>query len=182
MLLLSQARLGLPAQGAGACGICTTAFLLENEVVGIHYMCYISSIMHALLALLTCPVVVRGLGAGVWWWKESGDGSGGLQAIDGLQALFFDPPAPASAFPPPEASVELVPRGRSHRIPVPAQVHACQVCPGHVPAPPSISSPPPDTRSKMKGRTVLYIPIESLPMKPEAVVKDKALIQRLESE
>ncbi|XP_059574595.1 dynein axonemal heavy chain 2 isoform X3 [Alligator mississippiensis] len=38
-----------------------------------------------------------------------------------------------------------------------------------------------DTRSKMKGRTVLYIPIESLPMKPEAVVKDKALIQRLET-
>uniref|UniRef100_A0A8C8SM12 Dynein axonemal heavy chain 2 n=1 Tax=Pelusios castaneus TaxID=367368 RepID=A0A8C8SM12_9SAUR len=38
-----------------------------------------------------------------------------------------------------------------------------------------------DTRSKMKGRTVLYIPIEALTMKPEVVVKDKALIQRLET-
>ncbi|XP_043393066.1 dynein axonemal heavy chain 2 isoform X2 [Chelonia mydas] len=38
-----------------------------------------------------------------------------------------------------------------------------------------------DTRSKMKGRTVLYIPIEALTMKPEVVVKDKALVQRLET-
>ncbi|XP_029769486.1 dynein heavy chain 2, axonemal [Terrapene carolina triunguis] len=38
-----------------------------------------------------------------------------------------------------------------------------------------------DTRSKMKGRTVLYIPIEALSMKPEVVVKDKALVQRLET-
>lgn len=34
----------------------------------------------------------------------------------------------------------------------------------------------------MKGRTVLYIPIEALTMKPEVVAKDKALVQRLESE
>lgn len=45
-----------------------------------------------------------------------------------------------------------------------------------------LSLPSPDTRSKMKGRTVLYIPIEALTMKPEVVVKDKALVQRLESE
>ncbi|KAL8177104.1 UNVERIFIED_CONTAM: hypothetical protein K2H54_042114 [Gekko kuhli] len=39
-----------------------------------------------------------------------------------------------------------------------------------------------DTRSKMRGRTVLYIPIEALAIKPEVAVKDKALVQRLESE
>ncbi|XP_077169770.1 dynein axonemal heavy chain 2 isoform X1 [Paroedura picta] len=37
-----------------------------------------------------------------------------------------------------------------------------------------------DTRSKMRGRTVLYIPIEALAIKPEVAVKDKALVQRLE--
>lgn len=39
-----------------------------------------------------------------------------------------------------------------------------------------------DTRSKMRGRTVLYIPIEALGITPEVAVKDKALVQRLESE
>uniref|UniRef100_A0A8D0HGT5 Dynein axonemal heavy chain 2 n=1 Tax=Sphenodon punctatus TaxID=8508 RepID=A0A8D0HGT5_SPHPU len=38
-----------------------------------------------------------------------------------------------------------------------------------------------DTRSKMKDRTVLYIPIEALAMQPEVAVKDKALVQRLET-
>ncbi|XP_048373762.1 dynein axonemal heavy chain 2 [Sphaerodactylus townsendi] len=38
-----------------------------------------------------------------------------------------------------------------------------------------------DTRSKMRGRTVLYIPIEALAAKPEVAVKDKALVRRLET-
>ncbi|KAJ7313214.1 hypothetical protein JRQ81_004493, partial [Phrynocephalus forsythii] len=38
-----------------------------------------------------------------------------------------------------------------------------------------------DTRSKMRGRTVLYIPIESLTIKTEVALKDKALVQRLET-
>lgn len=39
-----------------------------------------------------------------------------------------------------------------------------------------------DTRYKLEGHTVLYIPTEAMNMKPEAVVKDKDLVQRLESE
>ncbi|KAK9398332.1 dynein heavy chain 2 axonemal-like [Crotalus adamanteus] len=39
-----------------------------------------------------------------------------------------------------------------------------------------------DTRYKMKGRTVLYIPIESRSISAEVALKDKALVQRLESE
>nr|XP_028557519.1 dynein heavy chain 2, axonemal isoform X1 [Podarcis muralis]XP_028557522.1 dynein heavy chain 2, axonemal isoform X1 [Podarcis muralis] len=38
-----------------------------------------------------------------------------------------------------------------------------------------------DTRSKMRGRTILYIPIESLTIKTEMALKDKALVQRLET-
>ncbi|XP_006863561.1 PREDICTED: dynein heavy chain 2, axonemal [Chrysochloris asiatica] len=37
-----------------------------------------------------------------------------------------------------------------------------------------------DTRYKLEGRTVLYIPAEAMNMKPEVVVKDKELVQRLE--
>ena len=39
-----------------------------------------------------------------------------------------------------------------------------------------------DTRYKLEGHTVLYIPTEAMNMKPEVVVKDKELVQRLESE
>lgn len=39
-----------------------------------------------------------------------------------------------------------------------------------------------DTRYKLEGHTVLYIPTEAVNLKPEAVVKDKELVQRLESE
>lgn len=39
-----------------------------------------------------------------------------------------------------------------------------------------------DTRYKLEGHTVLYIPAEAMNMEPEAVVKDKELVQRLESE
>lgn len=39
-----------------------------------------------------------------------------------------------------------------------------------------------DTRYKLEGHTVLYIPAEALNMKPEVVFKDKELVQRLESE
>lgn len=39
-----------------------------------------------------------------------------------------------------------------------------------------------DTRYKLEGHTVLYIPAEAMNMKPEVVVKDKELVQRLESE
>lgn len=39
-----------------------------------------------------------------------------------------------------------------------------------------------DTRWKMEGKTVLYIPHEGLQVDPEAASKDKELIQRLESE
>ncbi|XP_053218034.1 dynein axonemal heavy chain 2 isoform X2 [Podarcis raffonei] len=38
-----------------------------------------------------------------------------------------------------------------------------------------------DTRSKMRGRTILYIPVESLTIKTEMALKDKALVQRLET-
>uniref|UniRef100_A0A8C0I316 Dynein axonemal heavy chain 2 n=1 Tax=Balaenoptera musculus TaxID=9771 RepID=A0A8C0I316_BALMU len=38
-----------------------------------------------------------------------------------------------------------------------------------------------DTRYKLEGHTVLYIPAEAMNMKPEAVVKDKELVQRLET-
>lgn len=36
-----------------------------------------------------------------------------------------------------------------------------------------------DTRYKLEGHTVLYIPTEAMNMKPEVVVKDKELVQRL---
>lgn len=39
-----------------------------------------------------------------------------------------------------------------------------------------------DTRYKLEGHTVLYIPAEAVNMNPEVVVKDKELVQRLESE
>lgn len=39
-----------------------------------------------------------------------------------------------------------------------------------------------DTRYKLEGHTVLYIPAEAMNMAPEVVVKDKELVQRLESE
>lgn len=39
-----------------------------------------------------------------------------------------------------------------------------------------------DTRYKLEGHTVLYIPAEAINMNPEVVVKDKELVQRLESE
>ncbi|XP_037663927.1 dynein heavy chain 2, axonemal isoform X3 [Choloepus didactylus] len=38
-----------------------------------------------------------------------------------------------------------------------------------------------DTRYKLEGHTVLYIPMEAMNMKPEVVVKDKELVQRLET-
>ncbi|XP_005399515.1 PREDICTED: dynein heavy chain 2, axonemal isoform X2 [Chinchilla lanigera] len=38
-----------------------------------------------------------------------------------------------------------------------------------------------DTRYKLEGHTVLYIPAETENMKPEVVVKDKELVQRLET-
>uniref|UniRef100_A0A8C6DTU3 Dynein axonemal heavy chain 2 n=1 Tax=Moschus moschiferus TaxID=68415 RepID=A0A8C6DTU3_MOSMO len=38
-----------------------------------------------------------------------------------------------------------------------------------------------DTRYKLEGHTVLYIPTEAMNMKPEVVVKDKELVQRLET-
>ncbi|XP_006899240.1 PREDICTED: dynein heavy chain 2, axonemal [Elephantulus edwardii] len=38
-----------------------------------------------------------------------------------------------------------------------------------------------DTRYKLEGHTVLYIPTEGMNMKPEVVVKDKELVQRLET-
>ncbi|XP_069857585.1 dynein axonemal heavy chain 2 isoform X2 [Dipodomys merriami] len=38
-----------------------------------------------------------------------------------------------------------------------------------------------DTRYKLEGHTVLYIPAEAMNMKPEVVVKDKELVQRLET-
>uniref|UniRef100_F1ST22 Dynein axonemal heavy chain 2 n=1 Tax=Sus scrofa TaxID=9823 RepID=F1ST22_PIG len=38
-----------------------------------------------------------------------------------------------------------------------------------------------DTRYKLEGHTVLYIPTEAVNLKPEAVVKDKELVQRLET-
>ncbi|XP_060146269.1 dynein axonemal heavy chain 2 isoform X4 [Globicephala melas] len=38
-----------------------------------------------------------------------------------------------------------------------------------------------DTRYKLEGHTVLYIPTEAMNMKPEAVVKDKDLVQQLET-
>ncbi|KAM4844901.1 dynein axonemal heavy chain 2 isoform 2-T2 [Thomomys bottae] len=38
-----------------------------------------------------------------------------------------------------------------------------------------------DTRYKLEGHTVLYIPLEAMNMKPEVVVKDKELVQRLET-
>ncbi|XP_048221841.1 dynein axonemal heavy chain 2 isoform X1 [Perognathus longimembris pacificus] len=38
-----------------------------------------------------------------------------------------------------------------------------------------------DTRHKLEGHTVLYIPAEAMNMKPEVVVKDKELVQRLET-
>ncbi|XP_074081620.1 dynein axonemal heavy chain 2 isoform X1 [Macrotis lagotis] len=38
-----------------------------------------------------------------------------------------------------------------------------------------------DTRYKLEGHTVLYIPMEAMNMSPEAVVKDKELVQRLET-
>ncbi|XP_062072422.1 dynein axonemal heavy chain 2 isoform X1 [Lepus europaeus] len=38
-----------------------------------------------------------------------------------------------------------------------------------------------DTRYKLEGHTVLYIPSEAMNMKPEVVVKDKELVQRLET-
>lgn len=39
-----------------------------------------------------------------------------------------------------------------------------------------------DTRYKLEGHTVLYIPAEAMNMAPEVVVRDKELVQRLESE
>ena len=39
-----------------------------------------------------------------------------------------------------------------------------------------------DTRWKMEGKTVLYIPNEGLTLEPEKAAKDKDLVQRLESE
>ncbi|XP_075848159.1 dynein axonemal heavy chain 2 [Microtus pennsylvanicus] len=38
-----------------------------------------------------------------------------------------------------------------------------------------------DTRYKLEGHTVLYIPAEAINMNPEVVVKDKELVQRLET-
>ncbi|XP_021031708.1 dynein heavy chain 2, axonemal [Mus caroli] len=38
-----------------------------------------------------------------------------------------------------------------------------------------------DTRYKLEGHTVLYIPAEAIQMDPEVVVKDKELVQRLET-
>uniref|UniRef100_G1RF97 Dynein axonemal heavy chain 2 n=1 Tax=Nomascus leucogenys TaxID=61853 RepID=G1RF97_NOMLE len=38
-----------------------------------------------------------------------------------------------------------------------------------------------DTRYKLEGHTVLYIPAEAMNMKPEVAVKDKELVQRLET-
>ncbi|XP_040308873.1 dynein axonemal heavy chain 2 [Herpailurus yagouaroundi] len=38
-----------------------------------------------------------------------------------------------------------------------------------------------DTRYKLEGHTVLYIPAEAMNMEPEVVVKDKDLVQRLET-
>ncbi|XP_047688045.1 dynein axonemal heavy chain 2 isoform X1 [Prionailurus viverrinus] len=38
-----------------------------------------------------------------------------------------------------------------------------------------------DTRYKLEGHTVLYIPAEAMNMEPEVVVKDKELVQRLET-
>ncbi|XP_016879708.1 dynein axonemal heavy chain 2 isoform X7 [Homo sapiens] len=38
-----------------------------------------------------------------------------------------------------------------------------------------------DTRYKLEGHTVLYIPAEAMNMKPEMVIKDKELVQRLET-
>ncbi|XP_039087571.1 dynein heavy chain 2, axonemal [Hyaena hyaena] len=38
-----------------------------------------------------------------------------------------------------------------------------------------------DTRYKLEGHTVLYIPAEAMNMAPEVVVKDKELVQRLET-
>ncbi|XP_028725159.1 dynein heavy chain 2, axonemal [Peromyscus leucopus] len=38
-----------------------------------------------------------------------------------------------------------------------------------------------DTRYKLEGHTVLYIPAEAVNMSPEVVVKDKELVQRLET-
>ncbi|CAO2643769.1 Dynein axonemal heavy chain 2 [Lemmus lemmus] len=38
-----------------------------------------------------------------------------------------------------------------------------------------------DTRYKLEGHTVLYIPAEAINMNPEVVVKDKELLQRLET-
>uniref|UniRef100_F6YZ23 Dynein axonemal heavy chain 2 n=1 Tax=Monodelphis domestica TaxID=13616 RepID=F6YZ23_MONDO len=38
-----------------------------------------------------------------------------------------------------------------------------------------------DTRYKLEGHTVLYIPMEAMNMPPEVVVKDKELVQRLET-
>ncbi|XP_073903039.1 dynein axonemal heavy chain 2 isoform X4 [Castor canadensis] len=38
-----------------------------------------------------------------------------------------------------------------------------------------------DTRYKLEGHTVLYIPAEAVNMKPEMVIKDKELVQRLET-
>nr|XP_021503796.1 dynein heavy chain 2, axonemal [Meriones unguiculatus] len=38
-----------------------------------------------------------------------------------------------------------------------------------------------DTRYKLEGHTVLYIPAEAMDMNPEVVVKDKELVQRLET-
>ncbi|KAK2111219.1 Dynein heavy chain 2, axonemal [Saguinus oedipus] len=38
-----------------------------------------------------------------------------------------------------------------------------------------------DTRYKLEGHTVLYIPAEAMNVKPEVVVKDKELVQRLET-
>uniref|UniRef100_A0A8C9P5P1 Dynein axonemal heavy chain 2 n=1 Tax=Spermophilus dauricus TaxID=99837 RepID=A0A8C9P5P1_SPEDA len=38
-----------------------------------------------------------------------------------------------------------------------------------------------DTRYKLEGHTVLYIPTEAMTMQPEVVVKDKELVQRLET-
>lgn len=38
-----------------------------------------------------------------------------------------------------------------------------------------------DTRYKLEGHTVLYIPAEAVQMDPEVVVKDKELVQRLET-
>ena len=39
-----------------------------------------------------------------------------------------------------------------------------------------------DTRWKMEGKTVLYIPMEGVNMQSEDAAKDKELVQRLESE